>query len=98
VLILDEATSAQDSESERLVQEAMGRLMRGRTCFVIAHRLATVRRADRIVVLESGRVVECGTHHDLLQGKGLYARLHGLQFADDEANADSAAAEAAPLG
>jgi subfamily B ATP-binding cassette protein MsbA len=98
VLILDEATSAQDSESERLVQEAMGRLMRGRTCFVIAHRLATVRRADRIVVLEAGRVVERGTHHDLLQGKGLYARLHSLQFADDEANPDGAYADATPLG
>lgn len=82
VLILDEATSAQDSESERLVQDAMGRLMQGRTCFVIAHRLATIRRAARILVLDDGQLVEQGAHADLLSSDGLYARLHALQFSD----------------
>jgi subfamily B ATP-binding cassette protein MsbA len=82
ILILDEATSAQDSESERLVQEAMRRLMQGRTSFVIAHRLSTVLRADRIVVLEDGRITQTGTHSQLLTEGGTYARLYELQFAD----------------
>lgn len=86
ILILDEATSAQDAESERLVQEAVGRLLKGRTSFVIAHRLATVLSADRIVVLQAGRVVETGSHDELLAGGGLYARLHSLQFAGAEAD------------
>ncbi len=85
VLILDEATSALDAESERLVQEALDNLMRGRTCIVIAHRLATVRRADRIVVMESGRIVEQGAHRELLARGGLYARLHALQFQESPA-------------
>ena len=80
ILLLDEATSALDAESERLVQDALDRLMRDRTTIVIAHRLATVRAADRIVVMDKGRIVEEGTHASLTAYKGLYARLARLQF------------------
>ena len=80
ILLLDEATSALDTESERLVQEAIDRLMQDRTALVIAHRLATVRDADRILVLEEGRVVEQGTHDELFQRGGLYRKLYDLQF------------------
>ncbi|HRP07597.1 MAG TPA: ABC transporter ATP-binding protein [Gemmatimonadales bacterium] len=84
ILILDEATSALDTESERLVQEAIERLMRDRTVLVIAHRLATVRDADRIVVLQDGRLVESGRHADLHAEAGLYRRLHDLQYSAAE--------------
>ncbi|MEZ0497462.1 ABC transporter transmembrane domain-containing protein [Sphingomonas sp. IW22] len=80
ILLLDEATSALDAESERLVQDALERLMASRTTMVIAHRLATVRKADRIVVMDGGRIVETGTHADLIARSGLYARLAALQF------------------
>ena len=84
ILLLDEATSALDAESERLVQQALERLMEGRTTLVIAHRLATVRAADRIVVMDGGRIVEEGTHAQLQAAGGLYARLAALQFQDAE--------------
>src|SRR5690606_32574859 len=83
VLLLDEATSALDAESEKLVQEALEELMKGRTTLVIAHRLATVQRADRIIVLEDGQVVASGTHKELVREGGLYARLARLQFTDE---------------
>ena len=84
VLVLDEATSSLDNESERLIEDAMERLLEGRTTIIIAHRLSTVRRADRIVVLDAGRIVEEGPHAQLLAVGGLYARLHLKQFRDND--------------
>jgi subfamily B ATP-binding cassette protein MsbA len=83
ILVLDEATSALDTESEMIVQEALSNLMRNRTTFVIAHRLSTVMHADKIVVLEQGRIVEIGRHQELLVRNGLYRRLYTMQFKDD---------------
>ncbi|MNV23001.1 Lipid A export ATP-binding/permease protein MsbA [compost metagenome] len=80
ILLLDEATSALDAENERLVQAALDQAMEARTTLVIAHRLATVLRADRIVVMDGGKVVEEGTHAELMARRGLYARLAALQF------------------
>src|SRR5204862_6109813 len=82
ILILDEATSALDSESEALVQSALQNLMVGRTVLVIAHRLSTVRRADRIVVLENGTIADIGPHEALMQKLGTYRRLYDLQFVE----------------
>ncbi len=81
MLVLDEATSALDSRSEALVQQALGRLVRGRTVFVVAHRLSTIRGADRIVVMEDGRIVEIGPHAELLRRGGTYAGLQAAQLA-----------------
>jgi subfamily B ATP-binding cassette protein MsbA len=91
ILILDEATSALDSESEELVQEALERLMRNRTTFIIAHRLSTVKVAHRIVVLERGRIVEQGTHDELMLRGGLYSRLYNLQFSREPVAVQAAA-------
>jgi subfamily B ATP-binding cassette protein MsbA len=93
ILILDEATSALDTESERLVQEAIDRLLAGRTVFVIAHRLSTVIHADQILVLDRGRVVERGTHQELLGKRGAYFRLYSMQFRDEPIENAPAAAE-----
>lgn len=82
ILILDEATSALDTESEELVQEALDKLMIGRTSFVIAHRLSTILQADKIIVMEKGKMVESGTHRELLAKNGLYSHLYNIQFND----------------
>ncbi len=84
VLVLDEATSSLDTESERLVEDALEQLLVGRTTLIIAHRLSTVQRADRLMVLDRGRIVEEGTHAELLRQGGMYARLFQMQFRGDE--------------
>jgi subfamily B ATP-binding cassette protein MsbA len=89
ILILDEATSALDSESEMLVQDALSNLMRNRTSFIIAHRLSTVRRADAIIVIEQGTVVEFGTHEELLAAGGVYARLYDMQLQEEPADIEA---------
>lgn len=86
ILILDEATSSLDTESERLVQDALEKLIKGRTTFIIAHRLSTVQIADRILVFDKGKIIEEGTHRELLAKNGTYKRLYDMQFRDDEDN------------
>jgi subfamily B ATP-binding cassette protein MsbA len=88
ILILDEATSHLDTESEMLVQKALANLMEGRTVIVIAHRISTIRRADKIVVLDGGRIVETGSHDELIHHAGIYHRLHELQYLDVSAGID----------
>jgi subfamily B ATP-binding cassette protein MsbA len=88
ILILDEATSHLDAESEMLVQRALANLMAGRTVIVIAHRISTIRRADKIVVMDRGRISEIGAHADLVIGGGIYQRLHELQFIEAGAAVD----------
>ena len=80
VLILDEATSSVDTQTEQLIQQATDKLTQGRTSIVIAHRLATIQNADKILVMDNGRIVESGTHNDLLEQKGYYSKLFELQF------------------
>jgi subfamily B ATP-binding cassette protein MsbA len=84
ILLLDEATSALDNESEGLVQEALNRLMQNRTTLIIAHRLSTIKVAHRIAVMEAGQIIELGTHDELIERDGLYARLYAMQFRDPE--------------
>ncbi|MBT6588917.1 MAG: ATP-binding cassette domain-containing protein, partial [Rhodospirillaceae bacterium] len=98
ILLLDEATSALDTEAERVVQTALDALKAGRTTLVIAHRLSTIMAADRICVLDGGRVVESGDHDTLMQRKGSYARLYNLQFANGDPAAKPEVETTAQLG
>jgi ATP-binding cassette subfamily B protein len=90
ILILDDSTSSVDTQTEKLIQAALDALMEGRTTFVIAHRLSTVRRADMILVMDEGRIVERGTHDELLARRGLYKEIHDLQLIDHAAFAEEA--------
>jgi ATP-binding cassette, subfamily B, bacterial MsbA len=98
ILILDEATSSLDMESEQLVQAALANLMQGRTVFVIAHRLSTVRRASRIAVIEGGQITEIGTHDELMQHSGTYRRLYNLQFNEDDVVSNGTVENGLPVG
>jgi len=89
LLVLDEATSSVDTETEHLIQDALAKLMVGRTSIIIAHRLSTIQNVDRIIVLHKGRVVEMGTHRDLLAQRGVYHRLYELQYRAHEAGASA---------
>jgi ATP-binding cassette, subfamily B, multidrug efflux pump len=90
-LILDDSTSSVDTETEHLIQEALKELMKGRTTFVIAQRLLTLKNADQILVLDAGRIVERGTHEDLLANDGLYRQIYDLQLKDQEEFAETIA-------
>jgi len=80
IIILDEATSSVDSETEEMIQQAIEKLMKGRTAIVIAHRLSTIQKADKIVVLDKGKIMESGKHNELLEKKGFYANLYNIQY------------------
>jgi ATP-binding cassette subfamily B protein len=81
--VLDEATSSVDTETERLIQHAISKILKGRTSFLIAHRLSTIKRADMILVVRDGKIIEQGTHRELLRKKGYYLRLYSMQYEDE---------------
>ena len=87
LFVLDEATSSIDTETEKIIQDAISRVLEGRTSFVIAHRLSTVRNADRILVIRDGRVIEDGTHRELIKARGYYYSLYSNQFMDEKSKA-----------
>ena len=93
ILLLDEATSALDTESEKFIQASLDKLREGRTSFVVAHRLSTIVNADKIIVMDNGEIVECGTHFELLEQDGHYAKLYKIQFAKKDSDESSAGHE-----